>query len=76
MILQNRHRVARALKRITEARQLSRHVCQALALSALAYASIVGIVWSVRALSVDESLLRLTLSMFIVPVFIQRGPLV
>lgn len=37
---------------------------------ALAYALFVGTFWSVRALSVEESMLRLVLSMFLIPVCI------
>lgn len=37
---------------------------------ALAYALVIGAAWSLRALAVEESLLRLVLSLFLVPVFI------
>jgi len=71
MILANRERVARACTPSCDGGQDMRGLlARCWHYPALAYALFVGTFWSVRALSVEESMLRLVLSMFLIPVCI------
>jgi small-conductance mechanosensitive channel len=71
MILANRERVALACAPpCDEDRDLRDLLARCWHYPALIYALFVGTFWSVRALSVEESMLRLVLSMFLIPVCI------
>lgn len=71
MILANRERVARACAPSGDGDADMRGLlARCWHYPALAYALFVGTFWSVRALSVEESMLRLVLSMFLIPVCI------
>ncbi len=71
MILWNRRRVNLALQAEKGAQPvLGTVLAEYWQYAALAYALVVGVVWSLRALATEESLARLVLSLFLVPVFV------
>lgn len=68
MILANRRRVALALSAQGESRDFQSLLARYWHLPAMAYALFIGVFWSVRAVTVQEPLVRLVLSMFLIPV--------
>jgi small-conductance mechanosensitive channel len=70
MILANRRRVADALSTDGGEHNVQKLLARHWHYPAMAYALCIGVFWSVRALSVEETLVRLVLGMFLIPVCI------
>lgn len=70
MILFNRRRVVEAMPTIASTHSLQSLLVRHWHYPALAYALFLGVFWSIRALTVKESLVRLVLGIFLIPVCI------
>lgn len=70
MILANRRRVSLALSAQGGRRDFQSLLARHWHLPAMAYALFIGVFWSVRAVTVEEPLVRLVLGMFLIPVCI------
>jgi small-conductance mechanosensitive channel len=68
MILANRRGVSLALSGQSESRDFQSLLARHWHLPAMAYALFIGVFWSIRAVTVQEPLVRLVLSMFLIPV--------